>query len=312
MNTVLPNNPFLAPHLHPHRLSPSRSQNNSPNQTMQSRKRKADDDDNDGDTRMSKSPSASPLIPVGSLPHQRIRGNKRIRSNLSGRPLTLPRLLETLSQDDLRNLLRAVCERHPDLSAEVTNTAPRPNLDSVLAVMGHYESAMRASFPFGREHSDYAYNRVRQPLLDLLDALRDFTPTFLPPNEPQTGVSLKYLDAVTHLIHRLPDFDNFQNNRHKHEAYEELARAWACVIKEAGKRGGGIQLRISNWDEKIEKHNEASGNRMQAALQELHASLNWMAAENAQAAGQSQNDASSIRQQLFSGTYGEAVRVGPW
>jgi protein Cut8 len=181
-----------------------------------------------------------------------------------------------------------------------------------MAVLNQYEAALRGAFPFGgRETSDYAYNRVRQPMIEFLDALKDYTPNFLPPNEPQTNISLNFLDSVTNMIHRLPNWDTFQNNRHKHEAYEEIAKAWANVIREAAKRGGGIQLRIGQWDQKLMKHNQTSGNRMNEAIHALTASLDWIAQSN-QASGPGSSDPNSIRQQLMSGSYGEGVRVGPW
>jgi len=144
--------------------------------------------------------------------------------------------------------------------------------------------------------------------------LRDYTPTFLPPNELQPTVSLKFLDGVTNMIHRLPNWENFQHNRHKHEAYEDISRAWASVIKEAGKRGGGIQLRIGGWDQKIVKHHQTSGNRLEEAMRELHASLNWITNDGSGSGPPAvpQSDQQSIRQQLLSGSYGDGVRVGPW
>jgi protein Cut8 len=172
---------------------------------------------------------------------------------------------------------------------------------------------MQASFPFGgRETSDYAYNRVRQPLVAFLDSLKDYTPNFLPPNETQTTISLNFLDGVTNMIHRLPNWDSYQHNRHKHDAYEEIAKAWAIVIREAAKRGGGIQLQIGGWQQKLAKHHESSGNRMEDAVEELRSSLGWMA--NDADSNTPPSEPTSIRQQLLSGTYGVSgpVRVGPW
>lgn len=280
---------------------------------MSGRKRKADDDGSGGDDdRMSASPSGSPAVPSRPLPRQ---STKRIRTNLSGRPLPLPRLLETLSADEMRNLLQSICDRHPDIGTEVVTTAPRPSVQSTLETMGKYESAFQSAFPLGRSSSDYAYNRVRQPLVELLDALKDFTPHFLPPHEAQPATSLAFLDGATEIIHRLPDWDTYQHNRHKQEAYEEIAKAWAAVIREAAKKAGGIQLQYGGWDQKILKHNEASGGRMQEAIQELRGSLNWMGGDTpaAPAAG-GPADMMSVRQQLLSGSYGVAspVPVGHW
>ncbi len=217
----------------------------------------------------------------------------------------------------MRNILKTICDRHPEIGAEVVATAPRPTVPSALRVLTTYESTLRESFPFGgRASSDYAYNRVRQPLANLLDALQDYTPHFLPPHEQQTATSLQYLDEATHIVHRLPEWDSFHHNRHKHEAYEEIAKAWALVIKEAAKRGGGIQLQYGGWDVKLSKHNETSGGRMDEAMVELRNSLGWMGgpAGAGQGSSSGSNDPASIRQQLLSGSYGAnlPVRVGPW
>jgi protein Cut8 len=250
-------------------------------------------------------------LPTAALSSRRI---KRPRTNTTGRPLALPRLLETLSADDMRNILRQICDRHPQVGAEVASTAPRPSVQSTLDILNKYESTLRAAFPFGgNQTSEYAYNRVRQPLADVLDALKDYTPHFLPPNESQTGTSLSFLDGVTNLIHRLPNWDSYQHNRHKADAYDEIAKAWAIVIQEAAKRGGGIQLQFGGWDQKLVKHNEMSGGKMEEAMNELRTSLGWMEGEtSAQSSEPAPLDPASIRQQLFSGTYGSPLRVGPW
>lgn len=149
-----------------------------------SRKRKAEDDDPQPEDRMSASPTTSPALAARSLPAH--RQTKRSRTGLSGRPLALPRLLETLDADSLRNVLQSICSRHPGIGTEVENTAPKPNVSSTINVLKEYESVLQSSFPFGGEiTSDYAYNRVRPALLNLIDALADFTPHFLPLTSPK-------------------------------------------------------------------------------------------------------------------------------
>ncbi|KAI9832751.1 MAG: Tethering factor for nuclear proteasome sts1, partial [Thelocarpon superellum] len=292
--------------------------------TMSSRKRKADDDgvdhhpdrlrsresssSGDPDERMSASPSQSPAMAPRSLARPR---HKRTRPNVTGRALALPRLLETMDAPALRIVLQSLCERHPEIGSEVTHTAPRPTVPSALDILNSYESTLRASFPFGGSStSNYAYDRVHHALVDLLDALEDFTPHFLPPNETQATTSLGFLDAATDIIHRLPSWDDRTHNHHKTSAYEEMSKAWALVIREAGKRGAGFQLQYGGWDQKLAKHNELADGRMHGAVNELKSSLGWMGN------GQPPNveEGGSIRQQLLAGTYGASppVRVGPW
>ncbi|KAF2840593.1 Cut8-domain-containing protein [Patellaria atrata CBS 101060] len=319
MNSILASQPFLAPHLLPNnRLSPPRL-NSSNSNNMAGRKRKADDDTADRDERMtSASPSSSPSLASRILPQSGShRITKRPRTNLTGRPLPLARLLETLGADDMRSLLQSICDRHPQIGQEVVTTAPRPSVASALSVLNNYESTVRSSFPFGgRPSSDYSYNRVRQSLMNLLDALKDYTPHFLPPHEAQPATSLNYLDGATDVIHRLQDWDSYQNNRHKQDAYEEMAKAWALVIQEATKRGGGIQLQYGGWDQKLAKHNELSGGKMQVAVDALRTTIGFMGtgsgSQHPQGGSNVPADIATVRQQLLNGTYGQGVRVGPW
>ncbi|KAI9701594.1 MAG: Tethering factor for nuclear proteasome sts1 [Candelina mexicana] len=298
---------------------------------MTNRKRKADDDEyatgpdrygshesnssGDGDDRMSASPSNSPAL--GLRPFQQAthhRQVKRARPNVSGRPLALSRLLETLDAQAMRTVLGSLCERHPEIGTEVVSTAPRPSVSSALNVLSNYESCLKASFPFGgNSSSDYAYNRVKQPLAELLDALNDFTPHFLPPNESQASTSLSFLDGATEIVHRLPAWDSFQNNLQKQTAYEEISKAWALVVREAAKRGGGIQLQYGGWDQKLAKHNERADGRMQSAINDLRSNLGWIGGPQPLCSSSgSQVEVGSIRHQLFSDTYGTIppVRVG--
>lgn len=210
-----------------------------------------------------------------------------------------------------------MCERHPELSDEVVHTAPRPSVASTLQVLRNYQSTLQSSFPLGgNPASDYAYNRVRQPLTNLLEALSDFTPHFLPPHEQQTSTSLSYLDVATDIVHALPRWSTPQNNLERDAAYDEICRAWILVIKEAAKRGGGIQLQYGGWDQKLAKHNQNSGGKLQAAVHELGSILGWMGGSDAQGHGgpAGTDPGMSIRDQLLSGTYGlgTPVKVGPW
>ncbi|PGH16471.1 hypothetical protein AJ79_01802 [Helicocarpus griseus UAMH5409] len=312
MNSLLATPP-IPPHFYEHfRLSPSRSMSSV--NPSGNRKRKAEDDTppSDHDIRMSASPSNSPAFSPRPLPPS--RQIKRSRPNISGRPLALPRLLETLDTDALRSVLRSLCDRHPELGTEVVHTAPRPSVSSALQVLNNYQSTLQSSFPLGgNSSSDYAYNRVRQHITNLLEALNDFTPHFLPPNELQVSTSLSYLDGATEILHRLPRWDTPQHNLEKDAAYEEMAKAWVLVIREAGKRGGGIQLQYGGWDQKLSKHNQTTGGKLQEAVNALSSSLCWMGGHQDSSTGQGP-DPSSIRQQLLSGTYGSGLplKVGPW
>ncbi|KAK4241014.1 hypothetical protein C8A03DRAFT_30854 [Achaetomium macrosporum] len=276
--------------------------------TMASRKRKADDDNEE----MSVSPVNSPATSSRQLarPSKKVRGG----GDMSGRPLSLPRLLETLDNAQLRTVLQTICERHQDIGQEVVASAPRPSVASALQVLGEYQEKLRAAVPFGQSSSDYVYFRVKQPLVALVDAISDFTPQFLPPVEQQAGVSLQYLDAVTKVIHDLPDWESQQYRHHKDNAYDEISGAWAVVITEAAKRGGGIILHRGGWDQRLAKHNQQSGGKLEQAMNAMSTEVGWIGSNsNANAPLTSKLlDPNSILNQLMNNTYGSPVRVGPW
>jgi protein Cut8 len=286
--------------------------------TMGGRKRKADDevdftrttaqDASSFEDNMSVSPTASPAI----APRTLARPSKKLRSNeIIGKPLSLPRLLETLDAESLRTVLQSICERHPEIGPEVVNTSPRPSVSSALEVLAQYQDKLHAAFPFGGNGgSDYAYNRVKSALTALIDALTDFTPHYLPPNESQVTTSLSFLDGATKVVHELPNWENSSHKYHKDNAYDEISRAWALVISEASKKGGGFLLHNGEWDQKLAKHNEQAGGKMQIAVNALGSNLGWIGGGPSMETG----DSRSIRNQLFSGTYGSnlPVHVGPW
>ncbi len=279
----------------------------APQYTMTSRKRKADDENDE----MSVSPLSSPAISSRQLarPSKKARGG----NDMAGRPLLLPRLLETLDSTQLRTVLQTICERHPDIGREVVTSAPRPSVASVLDVLGEYQQKLRAAVPFGQSSSDYTYFRVKQPLAALVDAISDFTPQFLPPVEQQTSITLQYLDAVTKVIHELPDWESQQYRHHKDNAYDEISGAWAMAISEAAKRGGGFVLHTGGWDQRLSRHNQQSGGKLEQAMSAMASEVPW-AGGNAPAAGQPSglSDPNSILNQIMNGNYGSPVRVGPW
>ena len=318
MNVLLSPQPPVFPHQHDTlRRSPTRSgmapgtsrspltdkDPVSPLQNMSGRKRKADDD---GDETMS--PVNSPAVSARPL----ARPSKKVRSNdLIGRPLALPRLLETLDTSQLRMVLERICERHPDIGQEVVAGAPRPTVASALQVLEDYQARLEAAAPYGTTSAEYTYYRVKDALVALIEAMSDFTPQFLPPIETQPTKSLEFLDGATRIVHNLPDWEPQAYRHHKENAYEEISKAWEMVINEAGKKGGGFNLHTGNWDQIILQHNEQSGGRLEGAVSAMATSVGWMgSAQNNSSGNPERGD--NILNQIMSGSYGSPVRVGPW
>ncbi|TGZ80431.1 nuclear envelope protein-like protein Cut8 [Ascodesmis nigricans] len=204
------------------------------------------------------------------------RAHKRKRNALQGRPLPLARKLETIDPTQLINIIKTLSERHPELTQEMSELCPNPTAATALAKLSEYERNYKEAFPFGgNQAGDYAYNRVKPALMQMLDALSDFTTAFLPPAESQASISLGFLDAATEMIHRLPTWCNPLHNMSKNTAYEEITKAWILVLQEAAKRGAGIQIHHGGWDIKLAKHNEQSQGRMDAAVMQMRNVVGW-------------------------------------
>jgi protein Cut8 len=262
---------------------------------------------------MSVSPLSSPAVSTRNLarPSKRSRATEQQQQSGAPRTLPLPRLLETLDETQLRTVLLRICERHEDIRNEVMHGAPRPTAPAALRILEGYQTKVQDALPYGHSNSssDYTYFRVKQPLIALVEAILDFIPQYLPPVEEQATVSLQYLDGATRLAHTLPDWQSQAYRHHKETAFDELAKAWALVISEAAKRGGGFLLHNGGWDQVLAKHNQQSGGRLQVAMQAMTNNVGW---SNQDASSSSSSDPNSILNQLMNGTYGAPVRVGPF
>ncbi|KAI0999669.1 Tethering factor for nuclear proteasome sts1 [Podosphaera aphanis] len=295
MSVLLPTHPSSFPRHHHDVNQHHAVSTQSPSQRMINRKRKADDEVTDG---MSISPTNSPAVASRSL----LRPPKKLKAtDISGRPIAVHRLLETLDATALRSVLQTICESHPTIGSEVVSSAPRPSIEAVAEVLVRYQKKLQDAFPYGgNSGSDYAFNRVKQHLIGLIDALTDFTPYYLPPNENQSTTSLSYLDMVTKVVHDLPEWDSKSHQHYKDNAYYDLSKAWVLVVTEASKRGGGFLLYSGGWDQVVSKHNTQSGGRMQIVINALGTNLGWMGGMG------SSSDISHGRNQLLNCTHGSS------
>lgn len=202
--------------------------------------------------------------------------SKRNRSNATN-PLPLTRLLECLDSSTLTSIITNLVQRHPELEQEVSYLVPKPSLSATLATLDNLSKRMLSAFPYGGEpRGEYAYNRVGPHVEAFLSALSDYTPQFLPPIEQQPITSLNYLDSVTSMLHKLPDWTNPLHNYHKQTAYEEISKAWVLTIRESAKRGGGIGVIATGWVDKIQKHEAMSSGRLEGVLQAARQELGWL------------------------------------
>lgn len=200
--------------------------------------------------------------------------HKRTRNLPVGRPLPLPRLLDGLDKQGLQELLKNLCERHPGLTNEVYKHAPKPSVAKALSALASLERNVQTAYPFGGEvKGEYAYNRVLPHIKELLNALMDYVPHFLPPNEEHALDTLAFLDGATMLISRLPDWNNPNHTLAKRDAFEEINGAWIQGIREACKKGAGVGA--APYLDRLRSWNETSGGLLTNAVNVATEQLVW-------------------------------------
>ncbi|KAI8988132.1 Cut8 six-helix bundle-domain-containing protein [Mycotypha africana] len=196
---------------------------------MRGRKRR-----NSEDEEMADVPSTS-TSPLRNLSYKsRILDIKRQKTNTSfQKRATRSILLDTLQKNDLLSILNSMLKKQPDLKQDLLNYIPLPTILSSMNVLMDMEKKFLNSFPFNKNgpgRDDYTFSRVRENLMDYIDTIiqyaNHFTSVMVFPTTCFT-----FLDHATHMAHRLPTWNNQENNQYKAELYQHLNDFWKLAIQ---------------------------------------------------------------------------------
>ncbi|KAG9067946.1 Tethering factor for nuclear proteasome sts1 [Linnemannia hyalina] len=209
---------------------------------------------------------------------------KRVRTTIQrvSKQKTVSKLIGTLTNAQLINLVNTLVDSHPSLAEDISNLVPRPTIGSVQPYLAALETKMQESFPYtkwGPSHDDYSFNRVKPALDELIENLVDYTNHFTsPPEFPTTSFS--FLHIATEFCHRLPNWDNPANNEHKSNLYKSLADFWIKAIQDASSKleEGKIygQMTVQEWAKNLEQHNNTSQGMFSSAIEEFKTKLGWI------------------------------------
>ena len=154
-------------------------------------------------------------------------------------------------------LLSTLVSRHPELTSEIQNLAPKLTPQSALTAITKLEDAFHSSFPYGGDKSgEYAYSRIHAAYTALLSAITDYTTHFLPPTTISPPELLSFLDSVTHLLHRIPLFNNPIHNIARETAFAEITGAWEVAVRYFFETNGSFAFVLGGWMERLEGHAE--------------------------------------------------------
>ncbi|KND01859.1 uncharacterized protein SPPG_03649 [Spizellomyces punctatus DAOM BR117] len=208
-------------------------------------------------------------------------------------PLPVERLLSSLTKDQLVGIISSLIQKHPVLQSEVSELVPRPTLASVAALLNQAEKSLVEAFPYsklGPERSDYAFNRVRPQLQEVLQLIMhyldhfvrsDSYPSSMHHDYPATAFG--YLHLATALTHRLPVWQNdIHNEETKGQLYARLGNGWRAAVTEVGKfvKEGKVYgaAAVGEWARNLHQHSaEVKGAYgFGEAFEEFKSHLGWL------------------------------------
>lgn len=197
-------------------------------------------------------------------PHGR---QKRSRTNrIVGQSLPVHRIIETLDHKLLQQLLQHAVASDPAVAQTIAKLAPKPTPKESLALMRAKCAAVAENVPYKVDAaSDYSYTRVKPYLAELLSCLSDFILDMLPPIEVEVVSACTVLDAITDMIHELPNFANAEFQYTRAVAYEQLATLWVMVL-DAERVSAARAAAELDLQRRLEKHDEVLGGKFGPAL----------------------------------------------
>lgn len=187
-------------------------------------------------------------------------------TRIVGQSLPVHRIIETLDHKSLQQLLQHAVASDPAVAQAVARMAPKPSPKDALALMRAKCSAVADNVPYKVDPaSDYSYTRVKPHLSEFLSCLSDFILDILPPMDVDVVSACTMLDAITDMIHDLPDFANAEFQYTRAMAYEQLASLWVMVLD--GERVAAARAAAElDLLSRLQHHNDVAGGKFAPAV----------------------------------------------
>lgn len=204
-------------------------------------------------------------------PESPLRQKRSRTTRIVGQSLPVHRIIETLDHKALQELLQHAVANNPVVAQTVAKLAPKPSPKDALALMRAKCAAVADNVPYKVDAgSDYSYTRVKPYLTEFLATLSDFILDMLPPIEVEMVAACTMLDAITDMIHGLPDFANAEFQYTRAVAYEQLASLWVMVLD--GDRVAAARAAAElDLQSRLQKHDDIAGGKFAPALEVVKA-----------------------------------------
>ncbi|KAI8083731.1 Cut8 six-helix bundle-domain-containing protein [Thamnidium elegans] len=193
-------------------------------------------------------------------------------------------LLETMDKDGLINIINSLLNKQPNIRQEIMQYIPAPTISSSMNVLVDLEKKFIQSFPFNKNGpgtDDYTFSRVREYLNDLIDTLLQYANHFTS-SQVFPSTCFSFLDHATYIAHRLPNWDNDENNSLKKNLYQDLNNFWKLAIQNIASnlRQGEYYINsetVSEWAKSLAQHNSiTNGYYFNESVHEFTSQLGYM------------------------------------
>ncbi|KAG0736846.1 hypothetical protein G6F57_004212 [Rhizopus arrhizus] len=192
-------------------------------------------------------------------------------------------ILENMDKEALIDVIQHFLIKQPGLIRDVMTYIPEPTISSAMNVLIEMEKKFIHSFPFNKHgpgRDDYTFSRVREPLLNLIDTLIQYTNHFTSTQVFPT-TCFTFLDYATHIAHRLPTWDNEEHNALQRNLYQQLNEFWKTAIQSTSSklREGEIYSpdSVSEWARSLAQHNSfTNGYYFTESIHEFTKQLGFM------------------------------------
>ncbi|KAI8333926.1 Cut8 six-helix bundle-domain-containing protein [Chlamydoabsidia padenii] len=185
--------------------------------------------------------------------------------------------LAAMDKEKLLQVLASLLEKQPELKHDIMTYIPAPTIPSAIAVLNDKEKKLHGSFPYnkaGPRLDQYTFSRVKEPLLDLIDTITQYSHHFVSATIFPT-VCFTYLDQVTHFAHRLPIWGMDQHNQPRLDLYKDLTLFWIQAIQTTSSKlsQDATFNTIGLWARNLAHHNTLANGLLDDAIYEFNQRL---------------------------------------
>lgn len=140
--------------------------------------------------------------------YHRIMKRQKNPNEIFGQKLPLNRIIETLDQEKLQNLIINLVTENPELASKVIDVSPKITPTDALNELRRKLELILINIPYKVEStSDYSFLRVKSFVNDFFESLSDYSLNFIAPIETDSTVSITFLkNFLVDIFHKLPKF----------------------------------------------------------------------------------------------------------